>query len=280
MSDLDGLKDRIRLVLATKNMSERAWSLAAGVGHSYVSQLLRGKIDKRGPSQGTVKRLAEAANVNAHWLWTGTGHSEMYLDPAKEMLRKAEFAKAALRGQEARKALAAEGVRAVKLLPLKDLPDAAEHLREVDIDLMGVELFGKSDKFPLVPTEDLPERWALRVAWEMTGPPVDVVTEAYVFDMAVLAHKHTSPSARLRFKEWSSAAEGDAALKSSVALAEFIKNELGEVLTTGDRVQRTDAAKKIYEFMKANYIRDPAFLVLLKALLGEIPLGDEFPPHL
>lgn len=64
---------RVREALGRSKLSMRALSEKAGFSPNYLSALLRGEIDKRGPSADSLRRIAEAAAVDPDWVITGKG---------------------------------------------------------------------------------------------------------------------------------------------------------------------------------------------------------------
>jgi transcriptional regulator with XRE-family HTH domain len=67
---------RLREALGRSTLSMRALSEKAGFSPNYLSALVRGEIDKRGPSADSLRRIAEAAGVDADWMITGKGLPE------------------------------------------------------------------------------------------------------------------------------------------------------------------------------------------------------------
>lgn len=67
----DDWQQRVRAALEHSNLSMRGLSEKAGFSPTYVSALLRGEIDKRGPSAASLRRIALAAGVDPDWVITG-----------------------------------------------------------------------------------------------------------------------------------------------------------------------------------------------------------------
>lgn len=62
----------MRAVVAHAGGSARALSVKAGLSDTHVGQLARGRIGKR-PADQTLRAIARAAGISAHWLATGEG---------------------------------------------------------------------------------------------------------------------------------------------------------------------------------------------------------------
>lgn len=65
-----GIPDRIRLLLAEHEWSERELGRQAGITPNYVNAVLKGKYD---PRLATMHKIAVAFRVNFEWLCLGTG---------------------------------------------------------------------------------------------------------------------------------------------------------------------------------------------------------------
>jgi transcriptional regulator with XRE-family HTH domain len=76
MSTKGGWQPRLREALGRSKLSMRALSEKADFSPNYIGALLRGEIDKRGPSADSLRRLAEAAGVDPDWMITGKGLPE------------------------------------------------------------------------------------------------------------------------------------------------------------------------------------------------------------
>jgi transcriptional regulator with XRE-family HTH domain len=71
MAPKDDWQARLREAFVGTKLSMRALSEKAGFSPTYVSALLRGEIDKRGPSANSLRRIAVAAGVDPDWIITG-----------------------------------------------------------------------------------------------------------------------------------------------------------------------------------------------------------------
>lgn len=67
----EGLRDRVRELLASRAWGARKLSLKAGLSESYVSVMLKRASFR--PSEGAIEKLAAAAGCSAEWLALGTG---------------------------------------------------------------------------------------------------------------------------------------------------------------------------------------------------------------
>lgn len=68
------LRERMLWVLDNRDLTQRSWSLAAGLSERHVSSILtRSKTGEFRPDHATVVALAGAAGVDVQWLEDGVG---------------------------------------------------------------------------------------------------------------------------------------------------------------------------------------------------------------
>lgn len=68
------LRERMLWVLSNRDLTQRSWSLAAGLSERHVSSILtRSKTGEFRPDHATVVALAGAAGVDVQWLEDGVG---------------------------------------------------------------------------------------------------------------------------------------------------------------------------------------------------------------
>ncbi|HEU4407888.1 MAG TPA: helix-turn-helix transcriptional regulator [Polyangiaceae bacterium] len=73
MAPKDDWMPRVRFAHESSGLSMGDLSKKAGFSRTYLSALLRGEIDKRGPSADSLRKIAEAAGVDPDWIVTGKG---------------------------------------------------------------------------------------------------------------------------------------------------------------------------------------------------------------
>jgi transcriptional regulator with XRE-family HTH domain len=93
------VSERVRWILSSRNLSDRALAKAAGVSHNYIGLLRRGQRGERGLSPETARKIAVAAGVDPHWMLTGEGSPSVGLDPAADSHPARQQALALLEGR-------------------------------------------------------------------------------------------------------------------------------------------------------------------------------------
>lgn len=68
----DALKEELRRVMAERHLTQKGWSLAAGLSETYVKDILSGRSSR--PSLDGLRKLAKAAGVSAN-LFLGEGET-------------------------------------------------------------------------------------------------------------------------------------------------------------------------------------------------------------
>jgi transcriptional regulator with XRE-family HTH domain len=170
MAAKDDWQSRVRVALECSKLSMRALSEKAGFSPTYVSALLRGEIDKRGPSANSLRRIAAAAEVDQDWIVTGKGQAR-----AAGSARKAKSAAGAKlqSGELARSNDEPYIERHRALLLLRPhLEGDGERVRDYLLTLAGTPYDAWEASDWLAEAERIHERVrAVDAAWARQSPP-------------------------------------------------------------------------------------------------------------